>query len=243
MMSVTLREMIPLRRSVRKYQARAVEEPLMEEIREFMAGLTPLFPEAAVEARFVRTEQASFLQKWKNPQFLAFFAAETDGALENVGFMYQQLDLFLQSKGLGSCWVGLGWLNDEVPAPQGMKLAVMMAFGWPDEVPQRSSAGEFKRRELAEIADRADERLACVRIAPSATNSQPWYFVHEGDVLHAFCVIHGLIKKRTLGRMNHIDMGIALAHLYVENPETFAFFRAEEAPALDGYYYVGSVKI
>ena len=28
--------------------------------------------------------------------------------LENAGFIFQQVDLYIQSLGLGSCWVGLG---------------------------------------------------------------------------------------------------------------------------------------
>ncbi len=38
-------------------------------------------------------------------------------------------------------------------------------------------------------------------------------------------------------------MGIALAHLYVANVDTFRFFRAENAPAVQGYGYIGSLTI
>lgn len=238
-----LKAMIPQRRSVRSYTAEPVDEATLAAIQAFMDGLTPLIPGAATQARIIRTEQASFLQKWRNPQYFAFYAAEGDDALINVGFMYQQLDLYLQSLGLGTCWVGLGHPDEkEVPTPEGMRLAVMMAFGHPDEVPLRTPA-DFKRRSAEEIADQPDERLEAARLAPSATNSQPWLFTHEGSALHVFREELGLIKKRTHGRMNPIDMGIMLAHLYVENPETFRFFRPEEAPAKDGYIYVGSVEL
>lgn len=238
-----LKAMIPQRRSVRSYTAESVNEVTLAAIRAFMDGLTPLIPGAATRALIIRTEQASFFQKWRNPQYFAFYAAEGDDALINVGFMYQQLDLYLQSLGLGTCWVGLGHPDEkEVPTPEGMRLAVMMAFGHPDEVPLRTPA-DFKRRSPEEIADQPDERLEAARLAPSATNSQPWLFSHEGAVLHVFREELGLIKKRTHGRMNPIDMGIMLAHLYVENPETFRFFRAEAAPAKEGYIYVGSVEL
>ena len=46
-----------------------------------------------------------------------------------------------------------------------------------------------------------------------------------------------------LGNMNKIDMGIALAHIYMENKETFEFFKTEKYPAVKGYYYTGSFKI
>lgn len=238
-----LRAMIPQRRSVRSYLPDPVGEDTLAGIRALIAGLTPLLPGEPPVARIIPTEQASFVQKWRNPQFLAFYAVEGEDALINVGFMYQQLDLYLQSLGLGTCWVGLGWPDDKlVPPPEGMKLAVMMAFGYPDGVALRNAA-DFKRNAAENIADVPDERLEPARLAPSATNSQPWHFVHDGEVLHVYREELGLIKKRTHGRMNLIDMGIALAHLYVSSPETFRFFRAGRPPEKAGFLYVGSVTL
>ena len=229
---------------MRSYKAEAVDEAMLAEIRAFLNGLSPLFPEAAPEARIIPTAEAAFLQKWRNPQFFAFYAPQTEEGLMNVGFMYQQLDLYLQSRGLGTCWVGLGTPVDTIhKPPEGMKLAVMMAFGYPDDVPERSAEADFKRRKPAEIADRADEALEPARLAPSATNSQPWAFLHEDGTLHVYREKLSLIKARTHGRMNLIDMGIMLAHLYVANPESFRFFRAEEPPQQEGLLYIGSVNI
>jgi len=236
-------DMIPRRRSVRSYLPDPVDETALQEIRAFMAELKPIFPSAAPEARIIPTKDAAFIQKWRNPQFLAFYAPAGDDALMNVGFMYQQLDLYLQSRGLGTCWVGLGTPVDTVhKPPEGMKLAVMMAFGHPDNVPLRT-AEDFKRREMDDMSDLPDPRLEVARLAPSATNSQPWSFVHDGDVLHVYREELGLLKKRTHGRMNLVDMGIMLAHLYITNPKTFVFTRAEEPPMKDGCLYIGSVRL
>ena len=240
-----LQEMILHRRSVRSYLPDAVDTAMLAEISAFADGLTPLLPDAAPVWRILPTEHATYLQKWRNPQFLAFYVpedAEMDGLI-NVGFMYQQLDLHLQSQGLGSCWVGLGWPDAKLaPPPEGMKLAVMMAFGQPDgKEPERQEAADFKRRTMEEITDVADERLEPLRLAPSATNSQPWYVMHAGETLHVYREELKLLKKRTHGRMNPIDMGIALAHLYVTNPEAFRFIRVEEPPVKEGYLYIGSV--
>lgn len=244
MLSEQLCAMISKRRSVRSYRPDPVDEAVLADIWAFIEGLTPLVPDARTAVRIIPAAQASFLQKWQNPQFFAFYAEDNEDALMNVGFMYQQLDLYLQSRGLGTCWVGLGWPDEKLaPPPEGMKLAVMMAFGHPDGVPLRTDAAVFKRNQLAEIADLPDERLEPARLAPSATNSQPWYFVHDGDLLHVYREKLTLLKKRTHGRMNLIDMGIMLAHLHVANPAAFAFFRAEEYPETEGRLYVGSVKI
>ena len=234
--------MIPRRRSVRAYCAERIDNATLADLLRFMAELVPLVPGAKVEGRIIPTDHGNFLQKWKTPHFIAIFSDGTDDGLLNAGFMFQQLDLYAQSLGLGTCWVGLGSLTDAEPVPEGMKLAVMMAIGHPDDVPERTSA-DFRRKPMSDMTDQPDDRLEALRLAPSATNSQPWFVTHEGDTLHLYREELGLIKQRTHGRMNKIDMGIGLCHLYVTNPETFRFWREENPPRLDGQVYVGSVTL
>ena len=239
---MNIASMIPRRRSVRAYRAERIDNAVLADLLRYMEGLVPLIPGAKVVGRIIPTDHGNFLQKWKTPHFIAIFSDGSDDGLLNVGFMYQQLDLYAQSIGLGTCWVGLGNLTDKESAPEGMKLAVMMAIGLPDNVPERTAA-DFKRKPMAEIADQPDDRLEALRLAPSATNSQPWYVTHEGDVLHLFREELGLIRQRTHGRMNKIDMGIGLCHLYAEHPETFRFWREEHVPKAEGQIYIGSVTL
>ena len=91
----------------------------------------------------------------------------------------------------------------------------------------------FKRKPMEQITDKPDPRLEPARLAPSAVNSQPWYFTHEGDIIHAYCSKKG----------SRLDAGIALAHLYVANEDTFRFFQAENVPDVTGYGYIGSVSL
>ena len=69
-------------------------------------------------------------------------------------------------------------------------------------------------------------------------NSQPWYFVHEVEAIHACCAGKGIIPY-----MNRIGIGIALTHLYVANEDNFRFFVAEIAPGASGYGYVGNMTL
>jgi hypothetical protein len=43
--------------------------------------------------------------------------------------------------------------------------------------------------------------------------------------------------------MREIDVGIALAHLYVTNSEGFTFFETSNPKEIKGYYYMGSVTL
>lgn len=242
-----LYELIGRRRSTRSYTGVSVDAETIQKIRDFMANMTPLYPEIKTRGEIVGSEHVKCILPWSTPQTVAIFSEEADGALENVGFLYQQLDLYLQSLGLGSCWLGMGRLNpkdNETLKPRdGMRFVMMIAFGHAKGEVLRSGPEEFKRKALADISDRPDERLESARLAPSSVNSQPWYFVHGGEGLHAYCALSGLIKKKKPGDMNRIDMGIALAHLYLANRDTFRFYKAKKPAELKNYCYIGSIKI
>ena len=114
-----------------------------------------------------------------------------------------------------------------------MKFVIMLSFGHPKGDQLRQTAKGFKRKPMEQITDKADPRLEPARLAPSAVNSQPWYFTHDGDTIHVYCSKKG----------SRLDAGIALAHLYVANVETFRFFKAEKVSEIPGYGYIGSVSL
>ncbi len=236
-----MKDTIYCRRSCRTYESEPVSAAQRAEIEAFGRNLKPLDPDIKVEFRIVEKDQVRFFMPWKAPQLIAVFSENKPGYLENVGFLFQQMDLYLQSKGLGVCWMGLGKLRKEMEAPEGMEFVILLPFGTPKE-PLSREKRQFPRKEMGQISDREDARLECARVAPSSTNSQPWYFVHEGEKIHAFCSTVGILRHAMLETMNKIDMGIALAHLYVENPQTFRFLR-EKVAAIDGYTYTGTFTI
>ncbi len=234
---MTRNEMIYKRKSCRSFTNVPVDGAMIETIKAF--SMKPLYPEIKVHWDIVPRKQVKCICPWTTPQLITIYSEETDGWLENVGFLFQQMDLYLQSLGLGVCWLGMGRMNPKTTTGvEGMKFVIMLAFGHPKGDPLRHDLKDFKRKELEQIADRADPKLEPARLAPSAVNSQPWYFTHEGDTLH----VHRIPNDR-LDYMNQIDMGIALAHLYVANRETFRFFRAENVPAVPGCNYIGSVTL
>lgn len=201
--------------------------------------MKPLYPEIKVRWDIVPRNHVKCICPWTTPQLITIYSEETDGWLENIGFLFQQMDLYLQSLGLGVCWLGMGRMNPKTATEvEGMKFVIMLAFGHPKGDQLRHELKGFKRKTLEQIADQADHKLEPARLAPSAVNSQPWYFTHEGDMLHVHC-----IPNDGLSYMNRIDMGIALAHLYVANEEAFCFFKEENAPTVADYNYIGSVTL
>ncbi len=234
---MTIQEMIYHRRSCRSYTGESVNGEMIEKILSFEPK--PLYPEIKVRMDIVSRDKVKCICPWTTPQLIVIYSEEKPGYLENVGFLFQQMDLYLQTLGLGVCWLGMGRMNPKTAEKvEGMKFCIMLAFGHPDGENYRRERTEFKRKTPEQITDFADPRLECARIAPSAVNSQPWFFTHEGETLHAYCT-----KKRIAGDMHYIDMGIALAHLYVENAEAFCFTRVESVRKKPGYEYIGGVTL
>lgn len=238
-----LADMIIRRQSIRRYEKTPVTAEQITQIRGFMETMKPLYADIQVKTELVEKEAVKSLFPWVTEQVIAIFSEDKEGAMENVGFLYQQLDLYLQSIGLGTCWLGVGRPNEEaILAASGedeLQYVIMMSFGYPKGALYRDSVLDFYRKDLLEISDAADLRLEPARLAPSSMNSQPWYFVHEGDWLHLYCVQKGVSKAK---KLNRLDAGIALAHLYVSNADTFSFTR-KDVPPRKGYCYIGSIYI
>jgi len=227
---MTMYEMIYQRKSCRSFTGVPVDAAMIETIKAF--PMKPLYPDIKVHWDIVPRNQVKCICPWTTPQLITIYSEETEGYLENIGFLFQQMDLYLQTLGLGVCWLGMGRMNPKTTATvEGMKFVIMLAFGYPKGDQLRQTAKGFKRKSMEQIADKTDARLEPARLAPSAVNSQPWYFIHEGETIHVYCSRKG----------SRLDAGIALAHLYVANEETFRFFKAENAPTVPGYSYIGSM--
>jgi len=238
-----MKDIIYKRKSTRKYLNKEIEEDLLKEIQEYINTIKPLYKDIKYKFELVKKENVKSMFSWMPPQVYALYSEEKEGYLENIGFIGQQLDLFLQKKGLGACWIGLGKLDIKVDKSEsnGLKYQIMIAFGYPSETLYRE-VNEFKRKELKDIVNYVDSRLEVARLAPSSVNSQPWYFVVDNELIHVFCNKGGFIKGIFLGDLNMIDVGISLAHLYIANIDTFTFTKLDNI-TYKKYAYIGTIKI
>ena len=199
---MTLNEMIYHRKSCRSFTNVPVDAATIETIKAF--SMKPLYPEINVRMDIVSRDKVKCICPWTTPQLITIYSEEAEGYSGNIGFLFQQMDLYLQTLGLGVCWLGMGRMNPRTTSQvEGMKFVILLAFGHPKGDQLRQDLKGFKRKSLAQIADTPDPRLEPARLAPSAVNSQPWYFTHEGDTVHVHCSRKG----------SRLDAGIALAHL------------------------------
>ena len=123
------------------------------------------------------------------------------------------------------------------------KFIIIMSIGKPKGKLYRE-IDQFRRKSLDKISDKVDEKLVPAQFAPSASNTQPWYFTHNDDGSYdLYRVKLGMLRSRVYGKWNRIDTGIALAHLYVANKDSFKFYMKDNPEEHKGLFYAGSFEI
>jgi len=233
------------RKSVRSYETLPLEAAATEEITSFIPGLKPLY-DIRTDISIVPGDSIRGIFAIKAPHYLVLSSENSEGYLENAGFILQQMDLALSSMGLGSCWVGFARPSRGIPVKKGMDFVIAMAFGKPMGSPHRESLSEFNRKPLDKIANvPEDPVLEAARFAPSSTNSQPWYFIRSGDMIHVFCRSLNRLTGKFYEKFNRIDIGIACCHIWLaglhqgKNP---VFMKdRKSAQAMPGYDYILTV--
>ena len=185
------------------------------------------------------------------PHYIAVFSEVKEGYLTNIGFMLQHVDLFFSAEGIGCCWQGIPAPTTDLLNSSDLEFVIFIAFGKPKDPKSlhRSSVSEFKRKSLGEITDieGADDLMEVARIAPSATNSQPWFFTGNKNLIHAYSVEPGFIKRFTK-KYIPIDVGIAICHLQIAaerfgKKAEIVFDKTAEINVPKGRKYIASLKI
>ena len=232
-MLTNLEEQIYTRKSCRNYLDDEID---MSIIHNFMASVKPLIEDINYSYEILNASEVNIRTRWSAPYYLALYSENKQNYLVNVGFIFQQLSLYLQSQGIGSCWVGMASIKQS-----NRDFVIVISFGKSNKMTRDLS--DFKRKKLNEISDYEDEKLIPAQLAPSAINSQPWYFKHSHDGFDVYQIKQNLLKRQILKKWNPIDVGIALAHMYVANPETFEFEVKNSVEKVKNYNYIGSIKI
>jgi nitroreductase len=196
-----LYETIFKRRSVRKYDKDALAPDVLDDIKSYLANIKQLKNENAV-FKFVGKNEVS--NNWA-PHYVLAFCADTTTAYINVGFVLQELDLYLQSKGLGVCWLGIPKPKDKSDKET---YAIMLAFGATSE-PERAGEKDFSRFPISKISNEDNPVARAGMLAPSAVNSQPWHFTFEQNRVLINFAANAMLSKIVLKRkMNKVDIGI-----------------------------------
>lgn len=237
---MNLHEFIFKRKSVRKYEEAPLDADTLGKLLAFAQKLKPLYPE--IKTSFEMTDSVKGIFSIKAPHYFLICSETRGDYLENAGYMWQQMDLYLSSLGLGSCWLGMAKPNAGINTA--LPLVITLAFGKAAEPPHRDLNG-FRRKSPEEVYRGSDSRLEAARLAPSATNSQNWFFEATEGMIHVYRKKLNPALEMIYGKMNRIDAGIALCHLRyaTEQEERVFLFERQQDREMKGYIYVGTVSI
>lgn len=169
--------------------------------------------------------------------FILSAISESERVYEDCGYSFEKVILELTDLDLGTCWMG-GTFNRASFASM-MELSaneilpIISPVGYPaqkmslKESMIRKAIGADKRKPWDKIffsgnfavsftqddAGKYAEALESVRLAPSASNKQPWRIVKENNAFHFF-----LKRTKGYGRvlgtidLQKVDLGIAMSH-------------------------------
>ncbi|MDD7183359.1 nitroreductase family protein [Peptostreptococcus porci] len=169
--------------------------------------------------------------------FLAITVKDEPFAMEAVGYQFENLILYATHMNLGTVWLAATFSRKDFEKVMDISsddlFPCICPIGYPSE--KRSIIEKFTRASLGSKNrkpwetlfylegfnnpmsknDAGDYELALemLRLAPSATNAQPWAVVKEGNKFHFFCNYKNSIND-DMKKIKHLDLGISLSHFH-----------------------------
>ncbi len=217
-MDKKLYKMIYKRKSFHLFRNNGNEKITIEELQDIekkFQELKPLDKDIKVKLKIVKDVKTC---RRGQEYCLLFYSEKKDNYLQNIGYLGEQLDLYLVSKNIGTLWFGIGKpLENQI---DGLDFVIMIAIAKIDSSDKfRKDMYKSKRKTIEEIWN-GNEYLDIanvVRFAPSACNSQPWIvdaFEKEITVYRYHNLNkRGIMPKDKVIYYNQIDIGIFLCFL------------------------------
>lgn len=187
----------------------------LQKINEAFPTLIPLVKDIQVKIRIVPASETNC--KRGEEYCILFYSEEKDNYLPNIGYIGEQLDLYLASLNIGTLWFGIG-RSEEVDY-DGLKFVIMMGISKMQENTFRKDMFKSKRKPVEEIwqGDAYTDIANIVRFAPSACNTQPWFVESSKDKLEVYRYKkegkRGIMPINKVIYYNRIDIGVFLCFL------------------------------
>lgn len=169
--------------------------------------------------------------------FVGVSVANTEFGLEAVGYEFENLILYATHMGLGTVWLAATFSRDHFASAMGVKkedlFPAISPVGYPatkksiQESIMRKTMKSNQRKPwnvlffnnsfstplTEEDAGSYAIPLEMLRLAPSATNAQPWRVLKEGNVYHFYEMHHPNVSEDEK-LIKRVDLGIGLSHFH-----------------------------
>ncbi len=225
---MNLHDAIFVRKSSRDYIMEELDPVLLENLIKYTGFASLLQEEYKVRFKILNNvaadnESLSNLSV-KAPYYLLIASDEKDGHWLNVGYVMEQISLYLTTKGIGSCFLGLPRHKRTKLANMDYPVSFVMAFGktkgnvYRDQKKAKRFGENFLCSIKADLPNSIKSMLKAARLAPSTLNSQPWRFVAYDNRIHIFAR-KDFMSNHIFRNQRDISMGIMLSHMMLTSEE------------------------
>lgn len=175
----------------------------LDEIKKKLVNLKPLVNDIRIAFKIEPNSK-------KGEYDICIYSEHKANYLQNVGYMAEQIDLWLASKNIGACWYGLG--KPDLKIYDSLEFVIMIAIGKAESDEFRQDYTKAKRKSNDEIWSGNDSIGLCdaIKYAPSACNYQPWFVESTGLTFNVISSIqkHMIMSKEKTVFFGKIDIGI-----------------------------------
>ena len=186
----------------------------IDDIYKYFDTIKPLVDDIKVKIKIEKNINKDRGQEYS----ILFYSEKKDNYLQNIGYIGEQLDLYLVSKNIGTLWFGIGKpIEKEL---DGLDFVIMILIRKiSNEDKFRKDMFKSKRKEVEEIwkGNKYLDIANIVRFAPSACNTQPWIVEEDNNTLKVYRYRkegkRGIMPKDFVIYYNQIDIGIFLCFL------------------------------
>ena len=192
-----------------------ISDEELKDIENSFNGLKPLVEDIKVKIKIVKDSTTC---KRGQEYCILFYSEKKDNYLQNIGYIGEQLDLYLVSKNIGTLWFGIG--KPEEKQLDGLDFVIMIAIAKIDSDNKfRKDMYKSKRKELSEIwnGNYYLDLANIARFAPSACNTQPWLVESSEKELKVYRYRkqgkRGIMPMDMVKYYTQIDIGIFLYFL------------------------------
>lgn len=263
-------ELIKIRKSCRTYDGKAVEKITLQKLIDYAAQINEkakikvrftLVNNNSLEGKLGTYGNISGAKS-----FIAGILHKDEKDATEFGYLFEKIILFATDLGLQTCWLGGGFnrrdFKQNASILENEFIPIVSPVGIKKETPRlidsvlRIAAGADQRKPWSELIFEGNAAvplsksdagpyaipLEMVRLAPSASNKQPWRIIKDNNAFHLF-----LCRTRGYGVSNYDlqknDIGIAKCHFELSAIElglTGKWQQTVNINALDDWEYITS---
>ena len=192
-----------------------ISDKELKDIEDYFNTIKPLDETIKTKIKIVKESTTC---KRGQEYCILFYSEKKENYLQNIGYIGEQIDLYLVSKNIGTLWFGIGKVTEK--QVDGLDFVIMIAIAKVDSPEKfRKDMYKSKRKTVSEIwtGDKYLDIADIVRFAPSACNTQPWVVEETEDGLKVYRYRKpgkfGIMPRNLVMYYNQIDIGIFLCFL------------------------------